>query len=87
MSNDQGNDMAMDQLKVLDAFSKALQRETHVLKDHPDLLWQHLYNRLQWKGKTLLAQHLVNSTCGNRGAAINCNGKGNRYGCRRNIHV
>ena len=51
MSSDHGNDMAIDQRKVLDAFSKAFQRETHVLQDKPDLLWQQLYNRLQWEGE------------------------------------
>jgi WD40 repeat protein len=48
MSGKQGIDLAVDQRSVLDAFSRALQRETHVLKDHPDLLWQQLYNHLQW---------------------------------------
>ena len=33
----------------LGAFSKALNRETHVLSQHPNLLWQQLYNRLQWE--------------------------------------
>ena len=37
------------QLDVLGAFSKALNRETHVLSQHPNLLWQQLYNRLQWE--------------------------------------
>ena len=36
---------------ILVAFSRALQRETHVLQDHPDLLWQQMYNRLQWEGE------------------------------------
>jgi len=34
---------------VLKAFSRALSREAHVLTQHPDLLWQQLYNRLQWE--------------------------------------
>ena len=34
---------------VLAAFARALRRETHVLQDRPDLLWQQLYNRLQWE--------------------------------------
>ena len=50
MSDDQGNTFSADQREVLDAFSKALQRETHTLQDHPDLLWQQLHNRLQWEG-------------------------------------
>ena len=42
MSDDHFNGMAVDQLKILDAFSSALQRETHNLKEKPDLLWQQL---------------------------------------------
>lgn len=34
---------------VLNAFSRTMQRETHVLTHQPDLLWQQLYNRLQWE--------------------------------------
>jgi len=47
--------------EVLQAFSRALQRENHVLQESPDLLWQQLYNRLQWEGdecKHLLASEL-----------------------------
>jgi len=36
---------------TLDAFSRALNREGHVLTQHPDLLWQQMYNRLQWEGE------------------------------------
>ena len=36
---------------VLQTFSKALGREQHVLNQYPDLLWQQLYNRLQWEGE------------------------------------
>ena len=43
--------MAEDQRQILDAFSRTLRREAHVLTKHPDLLWQQLYNRLQWKGE------------------------------------
>lgn len=35
--------------KILKAFSRALQRESHVLTMHPDLLWQQMYNRLTWE--------------------------------------
>jgi WD40 repeat protein len=35
--------------KVLKAFSRALGREAHVLVEYPNLLWQQLYNRLQWE--------------------------------------
>jgi WD40 repeat protein len=34
---------------VLNAFSRALRRESHDLIQHPDLLWQQMYNRLQWE--------------------------------------
>jgi hypothetical protein len=33
---------------VLTAFARALRRESHVLREQPELLWQQLYNRLQW---------------------------------------
>ncbi len=36
---------------VLYAFSRALGRESHILTQHPDLLWQQFYNRLQWEGE------------------------------------
>jgi len=36
-------------LGALSAFQTALNRESHVLSRHPDLLWQQLYNRLQWE--------------------------------------
>lgn len=39
-----------EQSTVLKAFSRALRREVHVLSQHPDLLWQQLYNNLQWEG-------------------------------------
>ena len=34
---------------VLKTFSRTLLREAHVLTKHPDLLWQQMYNRLQWE--------------------------------------
>src|SRR4030065_2722488 len=37
--------------KVLQAFSRDLNREAHILTEHPELLWQQLYNRLQWEGE------------------------------------
>ena len=39
----------IEQGEVLHTFAKALNRETHVLSQHPNLLWQQLYNRLQWE--------------------------------------
>lgn len=35
--------------RVFEAFSHALVRESHNLMQRPDLLWQQLYNRLQWE--------------------------------------
>ena len=35
-------------LAPLTAFDRALGRESHNLMGRPDLLWQQLYNRLQW---------------------------------------
>lgn len=35
---------------TLTAFSQAMLREAHVLTQRPELLWQQLYNRLQWEG-------------------------------------
>ena len=36
------------QRTVLDAFLRALARESHVLQGRSDLPWQQLHNRLQW---------------------------------------
>lgn len=38
-----------DRRRVLDGFARALRREAHNLTGRPDLLWQQLYNRLQWE--------------------------------------
>jgi WD40 repeat protein len=38
---------------TLEAFVRALQRESHVLSRQPDLVWQQLYNRLQWEDEPL----------------------------------
>jgi len=46
-------DSVIKQISVLKAFSRALTREAHVLTQQPDLLWQQLYNRLQWEGENL----------------------------------
>lgn len=37
-----------EQRTVLEAFSKTLTREAHNLTQRPDILWQQMYNRLQW---------------------------------------
>jgi WD40 repeat protein len=46
---------------ALAAFRRALGREAHNLMRRPDLLWQQLYNRLQWEedavGKILAREH------------------------------
>ena len=42
-----------EQLSALAAFDRALRRESHVLRDRPELTWQQLYNRLQWAGPPL----------------------------------
>jgi len=34
---------------ALEVFAQALRREAHVLQERPELLWQQLYNRLQWE--------------------------------------
>ena len=40
---------AEERRATLEAFARALRRETHVLSARHDLLWQQLYNRLQWE--------------------------------------
>lgn len=42
---------------TLSAFSRTLAREAHVLAVHPNLLWQQMYNRLQWEGDPVV-EHL-----------------------------
>ena len=44
---------ADDRQPVLEAFTRGLRREAHVLSRRPELLWQQLYNRLQWEGVPL----------------------------------
>jgi hypothetical protein len=34
--------------EVLEAFSRALSQEAHNLRERPDILWQQMFNRLQW---------------------------------------
>lgn len=38
----------VDKQKVISAFAQALNRETAILGRYPHLLWQQVYNRLQW---------------------------------------
>ncbi|MFO8174459.1 MAG: WD40 repeat domain-containing protein, partial [Longimicrobiales bacterium] len=39
-----------DRVAAVAALRRALDREAHVLSHRPDLLWQQLFNRLQWVG-------------------------------------
>ena len=48
-------------LAALGAFGRALQREAHILRQRPEIVWQQLYNRLQWEDEPvtrLLAREL-----------------------------
>ena len=56
MANQNAQDRIADHSTTLKAFSRALAREAHVLTNRPDLLWQQLYNRLQWEGPPLADQ-------------------------------
>ena len=38
-----------EQRTTLEAFDRVMRHETHNLARRPDLLWQQLYNRLQWE--------------------------------------
>src|SRR5450759_3372378 len=40
-----------DRLVVAEVIARALRREAHVLAERPEILWQQMYNRLQWEGK------------------------------------
>jgi hypothetical protein len=46
MGTESTHQLSNDQRAVLQAFSRALAREAHVLSRDPDLLWQQLYNHL-----------------------------------------
>jgi WD40 repeat protein len=48
MTDNHTQDMSVEHKTTLKAFARALTREAHVLTQQPDLLWQQLYNRLQW---------------------------------------
>ena len=43
------NGGADQRLDALRACRQALRREAHVLEKRPELLWQQLFNRLQWE--------------------------------------
>ena len=49
-----------EQKIVLEAFGKVLGQELHNIKERPDILWQQMYNRLQWvdgeKGNGLVSK-------------------------------
>jgi WD40 repeat protein len=38
----------LDQRMVLSAFRETLSQELHNIREQPEILWQQLYNRLQW---------------------------------------
>ena len=42
-------DLSSEQITFLKAFSRALNRDMHVLSQHPEFLRQQLYNQLQWE--------------------------------------
>ena len=44
---------AADRRSTVEAFARALNREAHNLSQRPDLLWQQLYNRLQWEDEPI----------------------------------
>lgn len=43
--------LSQSKIAILKGCSQALTRESHVLTQHPELLWQQMYNRLQWEDK------------------------------------
>jgi hypothetical protein len=45
-----------DRLTALTTVAGALRRESHVLRERPEILWQQLYNRLQWADAPLAAR-------------------------------
>ena len=53
----------VEQRTVLEALRKTLGQEVHSLRERPDILWQQVYNRLQWtvdeEGDGPLAQVLA----------------------------
>ena len=51
MSKNHVLETTVKQGEVLQAFSRTLDREAHVLTKRPDLLWQQIYNRMQWVGR------------------------------------
>ena len=53
MDNESDLNRSQSQRTTLAAFAKTLQLESHVLKNRPDLLWQQMYNRLQWDEESL----------------------------------
>ncbi|MBE0686157.1 MAG: WD40 repeat domain-containing protein [Anaerolineaceae bacterium] len=50
MENNILKEKSTQQQSVLHSFSRALKREAFNLSQHPDLIWQQLFNRLQWAG-------------------------------------
>jgi WD domain, G-beta repeat len=56
---------ADDRLTALIGFDSALRRESHVLRERPDLTWQQLYNRLQWEGPPIAGRLTAERERGN----------------------
>ncbi|UCC84001.1 MAG: hypothetical protein JSW46_03450 [Gemmatimonadota bacterium] len=55
MSRSAEDPASRDRDVALTAFRRALAREMHVLRGDPGLLWQQLYNRLQWEDEPVRA--------------------------------
>ena len=49
----EGSPRAHDHGALLTAFARALAREAHVILDRPEILWQQMFNRLQWLSDNL----------------------------------
>lgn len=64
---------ADDRLTVINAFAGAVGRESHVLHERPELLWQQVYNRLQWK-----APPMADLLMGGRHRPARSNARGSR---------
>ena len=45
----EGQVPAAERPAVLAAFARVLGQEAHILRERPEILWQQLYNRLQWE--------------------------------------
>ncbi len=59
-----------DQTKILKIFQVTLSKESHILFNDPHLLWQQLYNRLQWEcnevKKIIFSERTIRSNPGSK---------------------